>query len=69
MKSVAEVLAFAEDKEVYIIGGRTLYQQFLPVADVLHRTRIFAAFPADTLFPAVDWAEWELVGTEQRDNG
>lgn len=61
MKSVAEVLAFALDKEVYIIGGRTIYQQFLPIADVLHRTRIFAAFSADTAFPTVDWAEWGLV--------
>jgi len=45
--------------EAFIIGGRKVYRQFLPVADRLCLTRVHHVFPeADVFFPDVDWRVW-----------
>ena len=45
--------------EVFIIGGREVYRQFLPVADRLCLTRVHHVFPeVDVFFPDVDWSAW-----------
>src|SRR4030042_2081699 len=35
VRSVEECLKLAEDEDIYIIGGASLYEQFLPFADRL----------------------------------
>jgi dihydrofolate reductase len=42
----------------YVIGGATVYEQFLPRADELLLTELAAAFEGDTVFPTVDWSRW-----------
>jgi dihydrofolate reductase len=42
----------------YVIGGATVYEQFLPQADELILTELTAAFDGDTVFPTVDWSRW-----------
>ncbi|KZX46399.1 dihydrofolate reductase (plasmid) [Haloarcula sp. KBTZ06] len=42
----------------YVIGGATVYEQFLPKADELILTELTAAFDGDTVFPTVDWSRW-----------
>ena len=57
--------------EVYICGGQTLYEQFLPYADRLYLTIIEHEFEADTYFPAIG-DEWRCVsmieGTRDENN-
>lgn len=48
-------------ENIYIIGGSEIYRHFLPVADVLLRTKISGDFKGNTFFPTVKWSEWELV--------
>lgn len=48
------------DENIYIIGGSEIYRHFLPVADVLLRTKISGDFKGNTFFPTVKWSEWEL---------
>ena len=55
-----------EDKEVYVIGGASIYEQFLPYVDKAYVTKIDHAYVADTYFPNLDLNEdWEM--TEESD--
>ncbi len=56
--------AAADAPETCVIGGAEIYQQALPLADVVHLTRVHASVQADTFFPALDTAEWEEVARE-----
>lgn len=55
----------AEEEEVYIIGGASVYRQALPLADRLCLTEIDAEAPqADAYFPPVDPAVWQEKSRE-----
>lgn len=61
--SVDEALRVAADAEkVFVIGGGEIYAQTIDMADELALTDIKARLDdADTFFPSIDPAEWELV--------
>ncbi len=44
--------------EVYVIGGTSLFQETLPVADAIHLTEVLAEVEGDTYFPSFDRAQW-----------
>jgi dihydrofolate reductase len=52
------------DKENFIMGGASIYRQFLPHADKLYITWIHHEFEADTFFPEVKETEWEIISKE-----
>lgn len=53
--SPAEALNLtADSEEVMIMGGASLYREFLPMAQRLYITRVEATLPGDTYFP--DWS-------------
>lgn len=57
--------------ECFIIGGASIYEQALPFADKLYLT-IVEKEPehADTFFPEINPAEWEMTEKEMRnENG
>ncbi|MBI4033078.1 MAG: type 3 dihydrofolate reductase [Candidatus Blackburnbacteria bacterium] len=68
--SVDEALkAFGEDEEVMIIGGASIYEQFLPLATRMYLTQIDEDFEGDAYFPMFDPEEWvETEREEKRDN-
>jgi len=51
-------------EECFIIGGASIYRQFLPLADRLYFTRIYKSFDGDVFFPVIDWSLWKLVSQE-----
>jgi dihydrofolate reductase len=51
-------------REVFIIGGGSVYRQFLPLADRLMVTHIHAEFTADTFFPEIRPVEWYVAEQE-----
>jgi len=57
----------ADSGTVYVAGGGSVYEQFLPRADRLEVTEIHATYEGDTSFPEVDWSEWEAVGRDDRE--
>ena len=67
MHSVAEVTAYAEtfDGITFIAGGSQVYEDFLPITDVLYRTVIHEAFEGDSYFPSVDWDQWSMINISQ----
>lgn len=50
--------------ENFIIGGGSIYRQFLPMAQKLYLTRVHASYEADIFFPEVNMNEWELAFEE-----
>lgn len=48
------------DKENFIIGGGSIYKQFMPLADKLYITRVHKEYDADTFFPEIDKEIWKL---------
>jgi len=56
-----------EDKENFIIGGGSVYRQFLPLADQLYLTIVTQDFEADT-FLEIDLKEWESIEREDYPN-
>lgn len=67
--SVEEVLEQVSEyppEDVYIIGGDTIYKQFLPYCDVAHVTRMDHVFEADAWFPNLEEdPEWVLTGQSE----
>ena len=55
-----------EDEECFIIGGGSIYKQFMPLADKLYLTKVGRSYEADTFFPDIRSDEWELI--EQEDH-
>lgn len=55
-----------KEEECFVIGGGSIYKQFMPVADKLYITRVHRSYEADTFFPEILEDEWEL--TEQEDH-
>ena len=52
-----------EGQENFIIGGGSVYRQFLPIAQQLYLTIVQKDFEADT-FLEIDLHEWETIGRE-----
>ena len=52
-------------EEIFIMGGGSVYRQFMPIADRLYITRIHRNAPADTWFPEISEKEWSAVETEE----
>lgn len=60
--SIQEAINMVHDEEeTFVIGGGSIYEQFLPHADKLYLTRIDKEFEADTYFPYIDFDEWNLI--------
>lgn len=53
----------AED-EVFVIGGASIYKQFLPFADRIYHTLIDHEFDGDVYFPLSELSEWEMIDSE-----
>lgn len=62
--SLQEALGLvAEHAEVFVIGGRRVYEAALPLASRLYITRVLAEPIGDVLFPEYPEAEWGLVSS------
>jgi len=55
--------------ESFIIGGASVYRQFLPFCDRLYITWVHKAFEGDVFFPELDFSEWLLISTEDIHSG
>lgn len=52
-------------EEVFIIGGGSIYHQFMPLADRLYITHVHCKLPADVFFPEIDLKKWKIVRKEK----
>jgi dihydrofolate reductase len=60
--SVEDALARCNvEEEVFVIGGGSVYRQFMPVAGKLYITHVHKKGPADIFFPKIDMRQWKVV--------
>jgi len=52
------------EKENFIIGGGSIYKQFMPYADKLYITRVHESYEADIFFPDISDIDWEVDSKE-----
>lgn len=51
-----------KDGEIFIIGGGSIYKQFMDIADKLYITEVKLTFEdADTFFPRIHKTKWKLI--------
>ncbi|HBX51449.1 MAG: hypothetical protein A2275_14380 [Bacteroidetes bacterium RIFOXYA12_FULL_35_11] len=49
------------EDENFIIGGGSVYKQFMPIADKFYLTKVHVPFEADIFYPEIDFSKWELI--------
>lgn len=48
--------------DIFIIGGQTIYNEFIHLANTIYLTRIYHHFAeADTFFPEIDMHNWQEI--------
>jgi dihydrofolate reductase len=52
------------DSENFVMGGASIYRQFMEIAGKLYITRVHKDFDADCFFPQIDTATWKLIESE-----
>ena len=60
--TLADALA-AADGDVWVIGGAAVYEEALPIADRVVRTRVHMQVDGDAKAPALG-SEWTMVGRD-----
>ena len=64
VNSIGDALAYCDSlqtKEVFVIGGSEIYNQFMPFSTRIYFTRVFADIKnADAFFPEINKDEWTL---------
>ncbi|SIR52638.1 dihydrofolate reductase [Haladaptatus litoreus] len=65
---IEEAIAEVEelDDTAFVIGGATIYEQFLPYTDELILTEIHEEYDGDTRFPEWSRDEWREVERDER---
>lgn len=64
MEELMEKLKEYPSEDIYIIGGGSIYSQFLDKCDTAHITKVDYEYDADTYFPNLDkMPEWKIKET------
>lgn len=68
-KSVEEALSIEYCyPEIVVIGGASIYEQTIDLADKLVITHVDAEFTADTYFPEIDSKKWLVKSSRESSN-
>ena len=63
--SIEDSLSKCEkNEEIFIMGGGSIYRQFMPFADRLYITHVHKKAPADIYFPEIDLKMWKITEKE-----
>jgi dihydrofolate reductase len=66
LEEVKEELEKYKENDCFIIGGQSMYEQFLPYCNIAHVTYIDYLYSADTHFPNLDMdSEWEMAAESE----
>lgn len=61
--SIEEVIGRFKHRDIFVIGGGEIYNQFLPYSDKIYLTQIDKEFDGDSLFPNIG-DEWREIARE-----
>ena len=63
--SIESALALCDNKEeIFVIGGASIYKQFLSLCDRLYMTKVHKSFEGDVFFPVLNLLDWERVSKD-----
>ena len=62
----AREVASSNVEEIAVIGGASIYEQALPVADRIHLTVVHASIEGDVRFPELEPGTWREVARAER---
>ena len=54
-----------QEEEIFIIGGGSIYKQFMPLADRLYITHVHKTMRADVFFPEIERKQWKITNKEE----
>ncbi len=54
IEEALEYLKKYKSEDIFIVGGESIYKQFLPYCDTVHLTKIDYEYKADSYFPRLD---------------
>lgn len=62
VNNIEDVLQYTDksDMESFIIGGSSLYEQFIPLVDEMYINMIQHTFKGDSYFPSYDENDWDI---------
>src|SRR5665647_506999 len=64
--SIEDALSKCEkDEEIFVIGGGSVYKQFMALADRLYITHVHKKAEADIYFPEIDPKVWKVIEKEE----
>jgi dihydrofolate reductase len=57
------------NEENFIIGGGSIYNQFIDICDTIYLTKVYRNYKADIFFPEINFNDWETIFEEShKDN-
>ena len=66
VEELLEELKKYDEKDIYVIGGETVYRQLLPYCKGAHVTKGHHTYEADTFFPNLDeMSDWAVTGVSE----
>jgi dihydrofolate reductase len=64
--SIDEALGICKNgDEAFVIGGGSIYKQFMPLSDRLYITHVHRNAEADIYFPVIDTNKWKVAESEE----
>lgn len=64
--SIDDALSKCEKgEEIFVIGGGSIYRQFMNIADRLYITHVHKNAPADVYFPKIERGVWKVIEKEE----
>ncbi|HEX2968153.1 MAG TPA: dihydrofolate reductase [Bacteroidales bacterium] len=64
--SIEDAVAKCEKNgQAFIIGGGSIYRQFMLIADQLNITHVHSKAPADIYFPEIDMNTWRITEKQE----
>ena len=64
VSSIMDGISYAKninENELFIIGGETLYNQTINIADKIYLSKIKSNYNCNVFFPKIDYSKWEIV--------
>lgn len=56
------------DEEIFVIGGKMIYEMMLPHAEKLYITHVKKVHEGDVFFPAINYENYELISKESTED-
>lgn len=66
--NVIDAVNKSRSDDTFIIGGKSVYHDAMPLAQRMFLTVIHADVIGDTSFPFVDWRKWERIYSEYHES-